>query len=226
MAQRYFSEGNVWSRLLRWYSGDTETTPQFGDRGASAAQTESPLTDILNCGCSFGKPIPQPNAVLYEDWDKGSEPWSLQLYGANLYWHMASTRGSSYSEEDPNLFDGKDVLEVGCTRGGGARYLAEVTRPRSYLATDINQQHIDACIASTIHPPRAELSFEQLDATALDERFPPESFDVVLCVQAFAEMDQKRFLAGAVHVLRPGGRLLLCDALTFAELKTTRADCE
>ncbi len=53
---------------------------------------------------------------------------SSQRYGLQFYHYVAS---------GANLL-GKDVLEVGCGRGGGAEYIARVFRPRKLVAVDIN----------------------------------------------------------------------------------------
>lgn len=44
--------------------------------------------------------------------------------------------------------------------------------------------------------------------------FPKDSFDFVLCIEACASFEKPElFVQGAASVLRPGGRLLLADAL-------------
>eukprot|EP00929_Paragymnodinium_shiwhaense_P049658 TRINITY_DN25029_c0_g1_i3.p1 TRINITY_DN25029_c0_g1~~TRINITY_DN25029_c0_g1_i3.p1 ORF type:complete len:177 (-),score=16.08 TRINITY_DN25029_c0_g1_i3:208-738(-) len=102
-------------------------------------------TDINNCGCGFGVAIPDSQLVLREDMETGSPGWKKQLYGAAVYWHLASTLPGE--EANADLLRGTDVLEVGCMLGGGARYLAEVCKPRNYVATDINGDYIEACRA-------------------------------------------------------------------------------
>lgn len=201
------------SRLLQWASGDRKE-----DR---TSHVES--QDFYNCGGAFGRPIPRPELVNIEGMERGSFEWCAQFYGAALYWHLASTRGESHSEPVPDFITNKDVLEVGCTRGGGARFLVQAAQPQTYVATDISQEHIDACNAIECPPG---LSFEVVDAAALAKRFSPASFDVLICVQTLQELqDRMGFLESAAEVLRPDGFLAMCDALTDSEVKSVVAYC-
>jgi len=141
------------------------------------------------------------------------------MYGAALYWHMGTTPGEKASEMDPEMMKGKDVLEVACFRGGGSRYLAEVAGTQRYVATDNVQEHIDIC--KRLHSDYPGLMFELADALELQDRYPGETFDFVLCIQAAAQFsDLRAFVRGSWHVLRPGGRLLIADALTRDNLKS------
>merc|ERR1712232_795653 len=109
-------------------------------------------------------------------------------------------------------------------RGGGAHYLAEVASPQSYVATDVEEEHLARCRelcnsrdrdASAAQEP-LRLRFERADAAELAAQYPGEAFDMVLCVQAaalFSDTTLRRFVAGAEHVLRHGGCLALCDLL-------------
>merc|ERR1719401_850363 len=110
------------------------------------------------------------------------------MYGASLYWHLASTLGGF---GDPDALRGKDILEVACMRGGGARYLAEVAGPRRYVATDNVEEHVELC--RRCHSEWPGLSFEVAEAMDLARAFPEgASFDVVLCIQAAAQFADVR----------------------------------
>lgn len=204
---------SVLSRLLQWVIGDRKED--------HTSHIEN--MDFYNCGGAFGRPVPQPELVNVEGMERGSFEWCAQFYGAALYWHMASTLGETHTEPVADFLTNKDVLEVGCTRGGGARFLAAVTKPMTYVATDISQEHIDACRASDCPPG---LSFEVVDAAQLHRRFQAASFDVILCVQTLQELqDRMGFLEAAAEVLRPNGHLAMCDALTEKEMKSVLAYC-
>jgi len=167
--------------------------------------------EICNCGGDFGYVIPRPELVKREGMTRREE--KMQLYGAAMYWHLATVTTERYREANPELLRDKDVLEVACMRGGGARYLAEVAGPRRYLAVDLVQENIDRCRRD--HGEWPGLDYEVMDAHDLALALPEASFDFVICIQSAAAFtDMRAFIEGVAHVLRPGGRLMLADALT------------
>jgi ubiquinone/menaquinone biosynthesis C-methylase UbiE len=114
---------------------------------------------------------------------------------------------------------GKDVLEVGSGRGGGASFLARRLKPRSYVGVDFMQGQVDLCREWHVVDG---LSFRPGDAEHLP--FEPAQFDVVMNVESshgYGSMD--RFLASVERVLRPGGHLLLADLRPLTELPVLRA---
>ncbi|CAE7227603.1 FKBP65 [Symbiodinium sp. KB8] len=169
--------------------------------------------DICNCGGDFGVPIPRAELLRRDNMEKGSREERMQLYGGALYWHLATTLTEKYKDAQPDMLRDKDVLEVACMRGGGARYLSEITGPKRYLAIDHVPEHIEQCRRKFGEWPGLE--FEVMDAHELAEKLPADSFDFVICIQAAASFEQiEGFVEGVGHVLRKGGRLLLADALT------------
>mmetsp|Transcript_27562 Transcript_27562/g.50503 ORF Transcript_27562/g.50503 Transcript_27562/m.50503 type:complete len:310 (+) Transcript_27562:30-959(+) len=194
--------------FLKWLSGDTK---------ADVAPQSLARTDFGNCGVGMGNPIPQPELVLEEGVERYSREWTVQLYGAALYWHVASTPAGTFGPKDADQLRDRDVLEVGCTLGGGARYLAEVAGPRMYVATDVNPEHVAEC--SSREKKHPGLHFQCVDAMQISEVYHESSFDFVLAVQVVNELGDgmSAFFDGAAQVLRPKGRLIFCDALTESE---------
>jgi SAM-dependent methyltransferase len=114
---------------------------------------------------------------------------------------------------------GRDVLEVGCGRGGGAHYVARKLDPRRVVAVYLSPRAVALCRQRFPHP---RLSFEVGDAERLP--FAAGSFDVVLNVESshcYGRFDA--FLAEVRRVLRPGGHFLYADFRPREELDGWRA---
>jgi SAM-dependent methyltransferase len=102
---------------------------------------------------------------------------------------------------------GREVLEVGCGRGGGAHYLARAFDPRRVVAVDLSPRAVALCRRRFSHP---RLWFEVGDAERLP--FSDGSFDVVLNVESSHCYGRfEAFLREVQRVLRPGGHFLYAD---------------
>jgi len=114
---------------------------------------------------------------------------------------------------------GRELLEVGCGRGGGADYVARKLDPRRVVAVDLSPRAVALCRRRFAHP---RLSFEVGDAERLP--FPPASFDVVLNIESshcYGRFDA--FLGEVRRVLRPGGHFLYADFRPSDEVDGWRA---
>ncbi|MFV8755916.1 class I SAM-dependent methyltransferase [Nannocystaceae bacterium ST9] len=101
---------------------------------------------------------------------------------------------------------GKDVLEVGCGRGGGASWVAGLG-PRRMVGVDLSPVAIDFC--RRVHA-RENLGFLPGDAGNLP--FEDGSFDVVVNVESsHCYPSMPRFLSEVRRVLRPGGMFAWAD---------------
>jgi ubiquinone/menaquinone biosynthesis C-methylase UbiE len=102
---------------------------------------------------------------------------------------------------------GKDVLEVGSGRGGGAKHVAEALNPASYVGLDLAQNAVD--LATKLHK-LPNLKFIQ--GSAEDIPLKDNSIDVVLNVEScHAYGSVEKFLSEVYRVLKPGGVLALVD---------------
>jgi ubiquinone/menaquinone biosynthesis C-methylase UbiE len=102
---------------------------------------------------------------------------------------------------------GKDVLEVGCGRGGGLSYINRYLSPKTVTGIDLNSKAIKFC--SKNYSNETNL-FLQGNAESL--QFENNSFDVVINVESSHRYNQMdKFLNEVFRVLKPDGYFLLAD---------------
>ncbi len=112
--------------------------------------------------------------------------------------------------------EGRDVLEVGSGRGGGARYLALAHRPTSYTGVDFSKGAIKLCRRT--HGEVANLAF--LTGDAEDLPLDEASCDVVINVESshcYGNID--KFFREVTRVLRPNGYFAYADFRSADEMK-------
>jgi ubiquinone/menaquinone biosynthesis C-methylase UbiE len=103
--------------------------------------------------------------------------------------------------------EGKDILEVGCGRGGGLSYIYRYLLPSSATGVDLNKKAIEFCKK---YYTREDIKFLQSNAQNLN--FPDKAFDVVINVESshrYSKMDV--FLDEVYRVLKPDGVFLFAD---------------
>jgi ubiquinone/menaquinone biosynthesis C-methylase UbiE len=103
--------------------------------------------------------------------------------------------------------EGRDVLEVGSGRGGGASYINRYLQPKTMTGIDFSDEAVNFCRKTH----RVEgLSFRQGDAEAMP--FEEASFDVVMNVESshcYGSME--KFVSEVSRVLRQNGYFLFAD---------------
>jgi ubiquinone/menaquinone biosynthesis C-methylase UbiE len=140
-------------------------------------------------------------ASLEADEKPPEELSQIDRFSEKLYQHVIG---------ETNL-QGKDVLEVGCGRGGGSLYIMRQFHPKRLTAVDIAQRAIERCKA--VHN-KSGIHFQQADAMFLP--FPKESFDAVINIESsHCYPSRKRFFMEVARVLRPGGFFLYADLISF-----------
>lgn len=156
---------------------------------------------FMNYGWAFLTDGPQPLALHAED---ESDRYCIQLY------HRVANAVNLH---------GRDVLEVGCGRGGGASYIARYLTPRSMIGMDRTGNSIRFC--KKHYAGTSGLSFVKGDAQALD--YAPASFDAVVNVEsAHCYNAIHKFYAGVLRILKPGGYFLFTDHWEQKELPALR----
>ncbi|OLS30147.1 MAG: Phthiotriol/phenolphthiotriol dimycocerosates methyltransferase [Candidatus Heimdallarchaeota archaeon AB_125] len=136
----------------------------------------------------------------------------LERYGLQLYNHTTTV---------VNL-KGKDVLEVGSGRGGGASFITRYYEPSSYVGLDLSKKVIRFCNKNYKLPG---LSFTWGDAENLP--FDDSSFDAVVNIESSGSYkNMEKFLSEVYRVLRPSGHLLFADARSIEEKELLRVQFE
>jgi SAM-dependent methyltransferase len=148
--------------------------------------------------------------------DKNAEA-TLMNYG---YADLDGAEIALHPRDEPNRFPiqlyhhiasraeicGKDVLEIGCGRGGGASYVAGYLDPRRYVGLDINKHAV--AFDRAFYKAQNNLEFVAGDAHAIP--FADGTFDVALNVESSHHYrDLGRFLREVYRVLKPGGVFLM-----------------
>jgi SAM-dependent methyltransferase len=144
----------------------------------------------------------QPPAGADATLDRADEP---DRAGIEIYRRVVS----------PVRLAGREVLEVGAGRGGGASYLARYHAPARVVAVDYAPAAIAWCRER--HRSVANLEFAAGEAERLP--LPEASFDAVVNIESSHCYGRvERFLTEVVRVLRPGGCFLFADARRAEEL--------
>lgn len=117
---------------------------------------------------------------------------------------------------------GKQVLEVGSGRGGGAHHIAGYFQPASYVGMDIAEHAVAFCQAQHRLP---NLKFTQGDAEHLP--FPDNSFDVVINVEScHAYGSPPMFMEEVKRVLKPGGYFLITDIRLAQDMRQLKVQLQ
>ncbi|MGE0076438.1 MAG: class I SAM-dependent methyltransferase [Bacteroidales bacterium] len=133
-------------------------------------------------------------------------------YSIQLYHHLAS------AVEIKN----KDIVEVGCGRGGGLSYIAKNFSVASALGIDLNKQAVSFC--NRYHKVNG-LSFLQGDAQKLELNH--STCDIVLNVESSHRYpDMNAFLQEVHRILRPGGYFLFTDFRYDYEMEEMKKNLE
>jgi ubiquinone/menaquinone biosynthesis C-methylase UbiE len=127
-----------------------------------------------------------------------------------------------YAVARPAEFTGRDVLEVGSGRGGGAAFLMRTLNPKSVTGVDFAEKSVR--FAEAAHPLEG-LRFFHGDAEDLP--FDDASFDVVINVESsHCYGSMSRFVGEVRRVLRPGGLFLWADLRPTELMPTVLEDMQ
>ena len=118
--------------------------------------------------------------------------YSIQLY------HLVAT-GTEIKR--------KDILEVGCGRGGGLSYINRTFAPNSAIGIDLNKKAIKFC-----NKKYSDERVKFLQANAQKLCFQDNTFDVIINIESVHRYAQIGLFVDEVYrVLKPGGFFLFAD---------------
>ncbi len=109
---------------------------------------------------------------------------------------------------------GDAVVDIACGRGGTSDLLRGSTPAGSVCGIDLLPENIE--IAQTIFSQGPRLKYVVGDAQ--DTPFGDSTFDKAMCCEAaFHFPDRLKFISEVARVLKPGGRLSMCDFVWKSE---------
>jgi ubiquinone/menaquinone biosynthesis C-methylase UbiE len=181
--------------------------------------------------------IPPVKRLLWRGWYDflarryGDRQWTFMNYGHRPTHGTAPLTLAPEEEPDRSCIQlyhlvasavdlaGREVLEVGSGRGGGASFVARHLRPSRVVGVDVSPQTVAFCRARHSAPG---LSFEVGNAEQLG--FAAASFDAILNVESsHCYGDMGAFIREVRRVLRPNGHFLYADFRSRSELDAWRA---
>jgi 27-O-demethylrifamycin SV methyltransferase len=167
-----------------------------------------------------------------EHYDRITESWRL-LLGEELHYGVfetgteplpvATNALTQRMIDAAQLSADQTVLDVGCGTGAPACRLAAEF---GVSVVGITTSAVGVAVARS--RTAKNVTFEQRDGT--DNGFPDASFDRVWVLESSHLMRERgRLIAECARVLRPGGRLVLCDLvrhrdIPFTEVRSRRVD--
>jgi SAM-dependent methyltransferase len=159
--------------------------------------------EILFMNYGYSKP---GHDIMLDKEDEGDR------YPIQLYHHLAA------EAEIKN----KDVVEIGCGRGGGLSYICRYFLPASATGIDLDKQAIKFC---NRHYSLEGLSFSQGDAQ--DLQLGDGCCDVVINLESSHRYpDMPGFLSEVNRILRPGGYFLFADFRYDHEMEGLKKELE
>ncbi|WNZ27126.1 methyltransferase domain-containing protein [Leptolyngbya sp. NK1-12] len=171
--------------------------------------------------------------MLFAAFDQG-ETNTEKVFGRHVHWGYwedpqaadgtvddfakATERLSKLVIKAAKIKEGTSVLDVGCGFGGTIASLNEQFSPISLVGLNIDERQLQRAREKICPLPGNRIEF--ICGNACELPFSDNSFDAVLAVECvFHFPSRSEFLKEAHRVLRPGGRLALCEFVISEEAR-------
>lgn len=124
-----------------------------------------------------------------------------------------------------NLKSESHVADVGCHEGYMTLKLATVVKTGKVFAVDVEQPKLDRLQA--ILTKRSVQNVTTIKGDYDNPKLPENSLDAVIILDTYHEMDDHDKILQHIKVaLKPGGRLVLCEAIAESRRDATRQEQE
>lgn len=124
-----------------------------------------------------------------------------------------------------NLKPESHVADVGCHEGYMTLKLATVVKTGKVFAVDVEQPKLDRLQA--ILTKRSVQNVTTIKGDYDNPKLPENSLDAVIILDTYHEMDDHdQILQHIKLALKPGGRLVLCEAIAESRKDATRQEQE
>lgn len=162
---------------------------------------------------------------LFADFEKGNTE-VIKGFGLHVHWGYWDNPNTSDGSADDfaaaaekltrkvcdagGAGDGQKILDCGCGFGGTIASLSDRFDHLQLTGLNIDPRQLERAKQQVVPKKNNQIEFVQGDACELP--FADNSFDLVLAVECiFHFPSRQRFFQEASRVLKPGGKLSICD---------------
>jgi SAM-dependent methyltransferase len=184
-------------------AGQTAPSPALGDQ-----PPDLPYFDLLLQRLQQGDPAFSGAFARHVHWGSWDDPQRAD--GSVADFAAAAERLTERLIDQAAIASGQRILDAGCGFGGTLARLNEGGDALDLTGLNIDPRQLQRAAASVEPSPGNRLTWVVGDACAMP--FAAASFERVLAVECIFHFPSRgAFFREAARVLRPGGRLTLCD---------------
>lgn len=183
---------------------------------SGAEQPDLPYFDLLLRRLEQGDPAFDAAFGRHVHWGSWADPAAAD--GSPEDFARAADRLTQRLLAVAAISPGERVLDAGCGLGGTLAQLQASVSDLELTGLNIDARQLQRAAARPTSDGGGPIRWVCGDACAMP--FAPASFDAVLAVECIFHFPSRdAFFAEAARVLRPGGRLVLCDFVPSPALR-------